>query len=131
MKPLNETWAIDVDGTIIVERDDIPFPRISRELVMGAKETMIYIHDIMKDTIVLHTCREGSALDIALEFIDENGIPYDYVNDNTRDTKERIGIDCRKVFAHHYVDNRARPYELNWKAVRDYAEKRFTERVNE
>ncbi|MCM1230242.1 MAG: hypothetical protein NC489_08915 [Ruminococcus flavefaciens] len=58
--------------------------------------------------LILYTCREGEALENAVEFCIEHGIEPDAVNDNlfTEEQRKRFG-NPRKVYATEYWDDRA------------------------
>ena len=42
----------------------------------------------------------------AVQFCRENGLIFDAVNDNSRENQEAFGNNCRKAFAHYYIDDR-------------------------
>ena len=52
-------------------------------------------------TIILWTCREGEPLDKAVIWCKENGLEFDYVNQNV----PWLGFDCRKIVADWYIDD--------------------------
>lgn len=65
------------------------------------------------DKIVLWTCRCGEDLQVAVDFCRISGLIPDYVNENVPEMIEKYGNDCRKVFAHLYIDDCARtPWEI-------------------
>lgn len=71
--------------------------------------------------IILWTCRVNERLAEAVEFCRGYGLEFDYVNENVPENIEKYGNDCRKVYANHYVDDRAQNIEGYIKA--DYAHK--------
>lgn len=65
------------------------------------------------DCIILWTCRCGEALQMAVEFCKRNGLVPDLVNENHPEMIKKYGNDCRKVFAHLYIDDCAKtPWEI-------------------
>ena len=66
-------------------------------------------------------CRVNERLAEAVEFCRGYGLEFDYVNENVPENIEKYGNDCRKVYANHYVDDRAQNIEGYIKA--DYAHK--------
>jgi hydroxymethylpyrimidine pyrophosphatase-like HAD family hydrolase len=93
--------SIDFDGTIVEEG----FPGIGKikprtvELMKQAKE--------LGHVIIVWTARSVEYLVHAKLFLDENNIPYDYINENPEDEYAKKGIQGRKLFSHVYLDDRA------------------------
>ena len=56
-----------------------------------------------------------------MEFCQGYGLEFDYINENVPENIEKYGNDCRKVYANHYVDDRAQSIEEYIKA--DYIHK--------
>lgn len=91
------TVAVDFDYTIA---DD------DGNLLPGAVEALNYLHKTGW-RVVIWTARED--LDFVREFLDEYGIPFDYVNENPDgDT------GSRKIFFHATVDDRAVAFDGDW-----------------
>ena len=91
--------AVDFDGTL-VEND---FPDI------GSKNDNVvnYVREESNNgsIIILWTTRQNEKLKEAIDFLDENNIPYNYVNENAR----CINFDTSdKIFADIYLDDRAK-----------------------
>lgn len=93
-------WAIDFDGTLC----ENVFPEIG--------EPIEYVIEFVKkrkeigDTIILYTCRVDDRLAEAVQFCKEHGLEFDHVNENAKETLDLFGTDCRKIFAHRYLDDR-------------------------
>lgn len=65
------------------------------------------------DCIILWTCRCGKALEAAVDFCRNNGLIFNYVNENHPDKIAEYVNDCRKIFAHVYIDDCAKtPWEV-------------------
>lgn len=92
--------SIDFDGTIC----DLAYPEIG-ELKKDARK---YIRKMKKDghKIIINTCRSGRFEGYAQEFLDNNLIPYDYINSNLPELIEQYGQDCRKISADVYIDDK-------------------------
>lgn len=93
--------AVDFDGTIVEEA----FPgigAIKNRTVELMKQAMDNGH-----TVIVWTARSGLALDSAVRFLDENNIPYHYVNENPEDEYAIRGEQGRKLFCNYYLDDRA------------------------
>ena len=93
--------AVDFDGTI-TESDS--YPNIGRENPHAIR----VIKKLKKDgcKIILNTCRQGKPLQEAVEWVKSKGVELYAVNDNPWATEKWGGTDCKKVFAHVYIDDR-------------------------
>lgn len=112
-------WAFDFDGTLCEDR----FPEIGPAKIQAIeKEKSIKAEG---NIIILWTCRVKDQLAAAVEFCRGYGLEFDYVNENVPENIEKYGNDCRKVYANHYVDDRAQSIEEYIKA--DYVHKIATE----
>jgi hydroxymethylpyrimidine pyrophosphatase-like HAD family hydrolase len=89
--------AVDFDGTIVEHR----FPKIGKlrseivEMMKQEKEN--------GTIIIIWTCRKGIFESRMKKFLDENDIPYDYINENYP------GLDfitSRKIYADCYIDDK-------------------------
>lgn len=92
--------AIDFDGTLC---QDI-FPEIGKahnNVIQIVKEYKRYGWKI-----ILWSCRNGKALDEAVEWCKNQGLEFDAVNENIPEVKKMFGGDTRKIFANAYVDDR-------------------------
>jgi hypothetical protein len=90
--------AVDFDGTLAVT----DYPKIIRP-----KTAIInFCKDMLREghTLILWTCRQGKELEDAVAWCKEQGLEFDYINENPPD---RIAIygDCRKVYADIYLDD--------------------------
>jgi hypothetical protein len=92
-------FKIDCDGTIWEEQ----WPKIG-PLIPQADEVMRLIKKL-GHTIIIDTCRSGKYLEEALQFLKDNDIPYDYVNENVPWLIEQYG-DCRKISADYMIDDK-------------------------
>jgi hypothetical protein len=93
--------AVDFDGTLAVT----DYPTIIKPIKYVIKFCKMVKHN--GHTLILWTCRHGKELDEAVEWCKEQGLTFDYINENPPD-KIAIYGDCRKVYADLYIDDHAR-----------------------
>ena len=93
-------YAIDFDGTLCVdEYPAIGAPRLGViDFVKAAQRG--------GDRLILWTCRHGAELSAAVEWCAAQGITFDAVNENLPENIAQYGVDCRKVYADRYIDDR-------------------------
>lgn len=94
--------AVDFDGTLAVTK----FP----EIIKPIPKMIRYCRQLQKEgaILILYTCRKGKDLQDAVEWCEELGLVFDYVNENTPENIECYGgKDTRKIFAHEYIDDKA------------------------
>lgn len=111
--------AVDFDGTLCENKyPDIGEPRYSvinklkAEQEAGAK-------------VILWTCRREKQLADAVYWCAEQGLKFDAINENLKDTVERFGDDTRKVSATEYWDDRAVPICEELEAAAQMSKRRF------
>lgn len=102
-KNLGKIIAVDFDGTLCENAwPEIGAPRqavidyVLEEQRKGAR-------------LILWTNRSGVPLSAAVKWSAERGVVFDAINENLLDVIDAFGNDCRKVFAHEYIDDRAIP----------------------
>jgi len=98
--PKQKLVAIDFDGTLVVDA----FPGIG-EFMPGAREALEELSQNFKITI--WTCRSGKYLTEMVEFLDQNKVPYEAVNEQIPGYNDFT--NSRKIFAHIYIDDRNFP----------------------
>jgi rhodanese-related sulfurtransferase len=91
--------AVDFDNTLAFT--DYPDIRAPNQPVID----YIKAHKLAGDTIILYTCRHGQSLNDAVAWCREQGIVFDYINENAKELVEKYG-DCRKVAADVYIDDK-------------------------
>lgn len=105
--------AIDFDGTIVSDA----YPSIGTPLP-GAIET---IRDLKEHgfKLILWTCREGKDLAAAVDFLSrQHGIIFDAVNERHPECPYKHLPAGRKIYANHYIDDKAFHGFGGWHAVR-------------
>lgn len=95
-------YAVDFDKTLNLAEKYPDFGQPNIELIEILKERRA-----AGDKIILWTCREGELLNQAVEYCKKHGLEFDAVNDNLPENIEFFGNNCRKVWAHHYIDDRS------------------------
>jgi len=90
--------AIDFDGTVVEDK----YPKIGK-LLPNAAKVIRELHRYY--TIIIYTCRhiEQDLMEMC-GFLDDNDIPYDYVNKNVPEMIEKYG-ESRKIYADIYIDD--------------------------
>lgn len=98
--------AVDFDGTLCEDK----YPDIGAPIT----SVIAYIKErkAAGDIIILWTCRVGQYLDNAVEWCKQQGITFDYINQNAPEKIGRYGGDTRKISADEYIDDKANPPSL-------------------
>lgn len=93
-------YSIDFDGTI-VEKGKFP------EFGKPVEKVVEYIREIQRrgDDWILNTNREGKDLEMAVNWLKENGLNPSCVNDNLPRMKEFFKSNPRKIFANVVIDD--------------------------
>ncbi len=89
--------AVDFDNTLAFT--DYP------SIISPNQPVIDYIKAHKGDTIILYTCRHGQDLTDAVEWCKQQGIVFDYINENTKELIEKYG-DSRKIAADVYIDDK-------------------------
>lgn len=94
-------YAVDFDGTLC----EYMWPDIGEPNT----EIIEYIRFAQRCGVklILWTCRQGKALEEAVEWCKQQGLEFDAVNENLPEVIEEFGGDTRKIFANRYIDDRA------------------------
>ena len=93
--------AVDFDGCLCVNQ----WPEIG-EANLGAIGPLLHRQD-RGDKLILWTCREGYALQQALDWCARYGLKFDAVNANLPEMNAMYGNDSRKIGADEYWDDKA------------------------
>ncbi len=96
----NMIIAIDFDGTLHTGA----FPAIGSPAPY-AVQAMTELADA-GHYLIINTCRSGDRLTEAVNWLLEKGIPFHRINDNNPHHVARWNNNCRKIYAHLYVDDR-------------------------
>jgi len=116
--PKVKTVGIDFDGTLTVPMKigDIA----DNTLQPGAKEGM---EELKKRgyTIIIDTCR--SQVDDIKKFLDSQGVPYDYINENPNQPKD---TSSTKIYADVKLDDKVVTH-TNWEDAVDKIETKYKE----
>lgn len=96
-----EIYAVDFDKTLNLADTYPELGEPNMELIEFLKERRA-----AGDKIILWTCREGEFLKEAVKYCNDYGLFFHAVNDNLPENIAYYGNNCRKVWAHHYIDDR-------------------------
>ena len=119
--------SIDFDGTIIRGK----YPAIDG-LMPYAKESIRELKDAGL-YIIINTCRSGDHLTAAVNYLLEQGVPFDRVNDNHPEQIVMYNNNSRKIYAHVYIDDKniggfpgwLRTVELIYEKIDEYEKVRM------
>lgn len=92
--------AVDFDGTLV--EDEFPKIGAKRQTVINAVREL----QRLGAKTILWTCRNGDALDKAVQWCKEHDLLFDAVNENLPEVQEKWGGDTRKVLADVYIDDK-------------------------
>ena len=103
--------AIDFDGTICRGS----FPAIDGEMPY-AKEVINKLHSA-GHYIIIWTCRTGEHLLGAINWLLNEGINFDRVNDHCPENVKKYGDGGKKIYAHVYIDDKNLGGFIGWEAA--------------
>lgn len=93
--------AVDFDGTLCQSQ----YPYIG-EPMLGAVDSMKKLH-AQGHYLIIWTCRTGQHLIDAINWLQEQGIPYNHVNDHCPENVAKYGGNAgKKVYADVYIDDK-------------------------
>jgi len=111
---MSKIIAIDFDGTIVHDN----FPGIG-ELKPNAKHVINKLHQ-EGYFIIVWTCRTQNRGAEAEQFLIDNGIKFDKINESCPVNVDKFsGLDTRKVFADLYIDDKGLILLPDWTAIYD------------
>jgi len=111
--------SIDFDGTIVT----IAYPQIGK-LRNGAKETINRWYN-EGHTIVINSCRAEQMQKDMVRFLVANGIMFSYVNANAKHLIDLYGMDCRKISADVYFDDKNPEGFKSWSWAESFVERKL------
>lgn len=103
--------AIDFDLTICMSA----YPELGEER-KGAKKYINKLYNLGYG-IVINTCRTQEAEGMAVKWLEDNAIGYDYINCNFPYKIKYFGMDCRKISADYYIDDKCIAGLPSWKKI--------------
>lgn len=93
--------AVDFDGTLCA--DDYPHIGAPNIALISMLRELQFQHK----KLILWTCRNGQALNDAIDWCGSQGLKFDAVNENLPEIIEKYGSDSRKITADIYIDDRS------------------------
>jgi hypothetical protein len=85
-------WFFDIHGTIL--KPNYQYGNIPKEFYPHAKEAMQFISKLDDVCMVLYTCSHPHEIEQYLEFFKDNGIHFQYVNENPEVATDLNGYGC-------------------------------------
>ena len=113
-----EIYAVDFDGTLNLANTYPELGEPNMELIEFLKERRA-----AGDKIILWTCREGEFLKAAVKYCNNYGLFFHAVNENLPENIAYFGNNSRKVWAHHYIDDKNMISSLTPEQIRELAER--------
>lgn len=110
--------AVDFDGTL----HNGEYPSIGSPMP-SAIDVMQKLKYREGHYLIIWTCRDGNLLTEAINWLLENEIPFDRVNDHEPKNKAEYGGTTRKVYAHLYIDDKQVGGLPSWSEIYDYVKK--------
>lgn len=114
--------AIDFDGTLHTGA----FPAIGSPVPYAVQAMQQLADD--GHYLIINTCRSGEQLTAAINWLLHKGIPFHRVNDNQPDHVERWQNNCRKIYAHLYIDDRQVGGLPSWTDIVKYVQQLESDR---
>jgi hypothetical protein len=119
--------AVDFDGTL----HDGEFPNIGEPM----PHAQWVMNQFKEDGhfLIIWTCRCGDRLTDAINWLLENNIPFDRINDHEPGNVAKYGSNSRKVYAHLYIDDKQVGGLPNWCDIHDYVikiEEEYEDKTN-
>ncbi len=102
-----QSVAVDIDSTLLIGDYKYPelgkpnFPLIESLNRFREQGGVVIINSLREDTSPL-----GNILTQALDYLKENGLVWDYVNDNDPNRSSKWNDNPRKIAATYYIDDR-------------------------
>ena len=91
---------IDFDNTIVNEK----YPDAGHLFLLANEVINGWYED--GNAILINTCRAGKYEGMAVDILEKNNIPFNYVNCNMPKTVEQYKMDCRKLSGDLNIDNK-------------------------
>lgn len=98
-------WCIDVHDTIC--KSTYERGHISREFYPHAKETLQRLTKIPEIKLILFTCSHRDDINQILEWLEENDIHFDYVNENPECVSNDVSNFQHKMYFNVLLDDKA------------------------
>lgn len=103
--PTKFVLAVDFDHTLCYSS----YPFCGKETPIAKFIRSIQDMDII---IIITTCREGEAVDMAKKWLNEHNIRWDYFNENDP-ARIELYNDCRKIYCDMLIDDTAYCFNMS------------------
>lgn len=116
--------AIDFDLTICMSN----YPELGEEREGAGDVIRALVHEGYG--IVINTCRAGRFQGMAEKWLEENHIPYHFINCNFPHLIEFYSSDCRKISADLYIDDKCLGGLPPWSEIHEMITEKFKNKEN-
>ena len=89
-------YAFDFDGTLVENK----FPELGA-IISREVDRLNQLYEDLSNIIIIWTCRSGEYESLMRNFLINNHIPFDFINENPM-----VDYGSRKIFATEYIDDR-------------------------
>ncbi|MDU9376311.1 hypothetical protein McpSp1_09140 [Methanocorpusculaceae archaeon Sp1] len=111
--------SLDFDGCIV----DNKYPEIGN-LKPHAADVIRNLYET-GHTIIINSCRAGDREKDMRQFLQEQKIPYDHINNNSGLKIAKYGFDTRKISADIYIDDlNIFCTKIDWQEIKEEIERR-------
>lgn len=117
-------WAFDVHGTLL--KPNFQRDKISSEFYPGAVEVMRLLNERKDIVKILYTCSYPNEIKQYLEYFEQHGIHFDYVNENPEVADGGYGYYRDKFYFNVLMDDKAGfDGETDWLEIKKIITKDF------
>lgn len=103
--------AVDVHGVILIPTYE---NEGKKEFYPHAKEVMQYLTERKDVILMMYTCSHPPEINEYLAFFEENGIKFDFVNENTQVRNDHYGDYRHKPYMNLLLDDKAGFHPSEW-----------------
>lgn len=116
-------WFVDFHDTIAVA--DYGDPKKMRQFFPYAKESLQLLSKVDSICLVLWTCSHRDSISKMIEFLKENEIYFDYVNENPECHSDRHVNFTQKPYYNVLLDDKAGFEASDWEAIYNVLKKKY------
>ena len=111
-------WFFDIHGTIL--KPNYTYGNTPKDFYPYAKETLQFLSKLPDVCMILYTCSHPHEIEEYVKLFEENGIKFEYVNDNPEVVTDVNGYGCydKKPYVNVLFEDKAGfDPETEWKLV--------------
>ena len=98
-------WAVDIHDTVI--KSNYSVTTLPTEFFQGSRSALQRLTDRPDCVLILFTCSHQDHVDLYLKLFEDNGIRFEYVNENPEVPNTDLGNFDRKFYVNIYLDDKA------------------------